>query len=104
MRTPLAAFFNRPLKGQEGGRAVVAPAVGWEKAVLALDPELGEWEDLGEEELHEVGEVTGVSEGGMGVELDRDEEGRVEKMGMGHVGDVGLQHRQNWFLTSLGCQ
>ena len=74
--------------------------VGEEKAVLGLDSELGDWEDLMEGKLHEGGEVTAVSGGGEAVVLDLDSEGRVEKVGMGHVGDVGLQHRQNRFRIS----
>ena len=74
---------------------MVAQVVGEEKVVLALDLQLREWEDLVEEELHEGGVVTAVSEGGEAVVLDLDLEGREEKVGMGHVGDVVLQQKQN---------
>ena len=69
---------------------MVVQVVGREKVGLALDSELGDWEDLVEEELHEGGEVTAVSGEGEAVVLDLDSEGRVEKVGMGHVGDVGF--------------
>ena len=72
---------------------MVAQVVDEEKVVLALDSGLGDWEELVEEELHEGGAVRAVSGGGEAVELDLDSEGKVEKVGMGPVGDVGLQHR-----------
>ena len=96
MGTSLMAFFNRPATGQGGGRAGVAQAVGPEKAVLELDSELGAWEGLVDEELHEVEELTvGSRVGEVGVPHPGSE-GTVEMVGMGHVGDVELRQKQNW--------
>ena len=90
------AFFNRPAKGQGEHWAGVALAVGRERAVLELDPELGCWEDLVDEGLHEVEELTaGTGVGEVGVP-DPESEGTVEMVGMGHVGDVELRQKQNW--------
>ena len=79
---------------------MVGQVVGQEKVVLAHDSELGDWEDLVDEELHEVGEVTAALGEGEAVVLDLDSEEMVEKGGMEHVGDVGLPHRHNGFQIS----